>query len=114
MPHSLMIIIMADKRVKDMRERLNKTMVHNPIYDRYGTGPVYESIKPPKLDTPTLLTDRLEATNRPATATSTDQQNISTHSQSLHSFPNKCAVSKHIMLFLLFIKCHISHNVHIV
>lgn len=77
---------MADKRVEDMRARLSKTMVHNPIYDRYGTGPVYESVKPPQFDTPTLL--KLEATSRLATATSKDQQNHGIRSQSLHFLQN--------------------------
>ena len=82
---------MTDKRDKDMRARLSKTMVHNPIYDRYGTGPLYESVKPPQFDTPTRFL--LEATNRHDTATSMDQQKHSIRSRSLRAFQNK-----HIMV----------------
>ena len=90
---------MADKRVKDMRARLSKTMVQNPIYDRYGTGPVYESVKPPQFDTPTLL--MLESTNKLATAT---QQNHGIRSQGLHSFQNKHnMVNKYPNIMLLLI-----------
>ena len=39
-------MLITERRVKETKNRLCRTMIHNPIYDGNGASPFYESVKP--------------------------------------------------------------------
>ena len=53
----LLFCLKTEKRVKDTKNRLCKSMIHNPIYDGNGTGPVYESVHPVRPDNVFRITE---------------------------------------------------------